>query len=416
VTFFAGLACLYIEMNFRAILAMPFLAALPVNGPDTVSISLFSLFKPETVQVRIASGDGALLDLEGLESYRSITRGELIIIRLAGNRLNIVVAKAGGTIRQSVMTNVATVAPEKSGTMEISVPGKIKRTVRGMLKFDAGAGGHGPLRIMLTTDREFAVASVVAAETSRREPAALMAIAVAVRTFMRSHTGRHSSEGFDFCDTTHCQFYRGEQDFSGRASSPPILEAVARTAGEILSFDGRPIQGYYTAVCGGLSATPSMVWGGRTSYPYVRIVCRWCRDSRFSRWKRSADAHQILDSLASLAPIRFSAAAELFANVDEATGLVRSVTVSEQRQRVVLGTDSFRRAIGRKLGWNTVLSPTFTVERRGTQFIFRGSGFGSQVGLCEEGAAAQAAAGRGYREILSFYYPGAEITERASHE
>jgi stage II sporulation protein D len=82
----------------------------------------------------------------------------------------------------------------------------------------------------------------------------------------------------------------------------------------------------------------------------------------------------------------------------------------------VLSTDAFRRAIGLRLGWNTVLSPTFTVERRGTRFIFRGRGFGSQVGLCEEGAVAQAAAGRGYREILSFYYPGAGISERASHE
>lgn len=403
-------------MNLLAILAMPFLAALPVSATDTVSISLFSLFKPETLQVRIASGDNARLDAEGLESYRSIARGEVIRIRLSGNRLNLVVAGSGGTIRKSLMTDLVRVAPDSSGTLEISVPGKIKRMVRGALQFDAGVGGRGPLRILLTTGLEFAVASVVAAETSRRAPAALMAIAVAVRTFMRSHEGRHTSEGFDFCDTTHCQFYRGEQDLSGAALSPAISRAVARTAGEILSFDGRAIEGYYTAACGGLSATPSMVWGGSTSYPYGRIVCRWCRHSRFRRWERSADANRILDSLSGFIPLKLSAAAELFVNVDQATGFVQSVTVSDQGERAVVGTDSFRRAIGLRLGWNTVLSPTFTVERQGTKFIFRGRGFGSQVGLCEEGAAAQAAAGRGYREILNFYYPGADVGERASHE
>jgi stage II sporulation protein D len=243
-----------------------------------------------------------------------------------------------------------------------------------------------------------------------------MAIAIVVRTFMRSHAGRHSTEGYDFCDTTHCQLYRGEQDLSDTAASPAVSRAVALTAGQVLTFNGRPVEGYYTAACGGLSATPSMVWGGSTDYPYVRIVCRWCRHSRFSGWHRSADANKVRDSLSVFLKSKLSPAVELVTNVDQATGFVRSVTVRDQSQSFILSTDSFRRAVGLGLGWNTVLSPTFSVERRGARFIFRGKGFGSQVGLCEEGAVAQAAAGRGYREILSFYYPGADVGERDSRE
>jgi stage II sporulation protein D len=403
-------------MNVLAILALPFLAALPVYGPDTISISLFTLFKPEALQVRIAAGDSAILDAAGLANNRSIARGEVIRIRLSGNRLNLVVVNSHGAIKQSVVTDLARIVPDDSATLELILPGKIKRAVRGTLSVDTGIGRRGPLRILLTTGRESAVASVVAAETSRREPEALMAIAVVVRTFMRSHAGRHSSEGFDFCDTTHCQLYRGEQDLSDRVASPAVSRAVARTAGQVLSFEGRPVEGYYTAACGGLSATPSMVWGGSTSYPYGRIVCRWCQHSRFSKWERSADANHILDSLSAFIASKLSPAAELITGGDQASGFVQSVTVRDGSKRVVLNTDAFRRAIGLRLGWNTVLSPTFTVERRGTRFIFRGRGFGSQVGLCEEGAIAQAAAGRGYREILSFYYPGAGISERVSHE
>jgi stage II sporulation protein D len=243
-----------------------------------------------------------------------------------------------------------------------------------------------------------------------------MAIAVVVRTFMCFHAGRHSTEGFDYCDTTHCQFYRGEQDFTDRTSSPAISRAVARTAGQILSFKGRVVEGYYTASCGGLSASPLMVWGGSTNYPYGRVACPWCKQSRFSRWERSADVTQIFDALSAVVPWRLSAATELFANVDGLTGFVQSVTVRDQRECVVLSTDSFRRAIGLRLGWNTVMSPTFTIQRRGGRFFFRGRGRGSQVGLCEDGAVAQAVTGRGYREILNFYYPGTDISERASHE
>ena len=403
-------------MNVLAILALPFLAALPVHGPETITISLFTLFKPEAVQVRVASGDGAVLDSVGLAGNRSIARGELIGIQLSGDRLNLVVGGLHGSIKQSAFTDVVRIVPDGPANLELILPGKIKRTVRGTVSVDAGIGGRGPLRILLTTARESAVASVVAAETSRREPEALMAIAVVVRTFMHFHAGRHSSEGFDFCDTTHCQLYRGEQDLADRVASPAVSEAVARTARQVLNFEGRPVEGYYTAACGGLSATPSMVWGGSTSYPYGRIVCRWCQRSRFSKWERSADAGHVLDSLSAFSATRLSPATELITDDDKTGGFVRSVTVRDGSKRVVLGADAFRRAIGLRLGWNTVLSPTFTVARRGTRFIFRGRGFGSQVGLCEEGAVAQAVAGRDYREILSFYYPGAVISERASHE
>jgi stage II sporulation protein D (peptidoglycan lytic transglycosylase) len=403
-------------MIVLATLALPFLAALTVHGPDTISISLFTLFKPEAIQVRIASGDGANLDAAGFGGNRSMARGEFIRIRLSGNQLNLVIAGSRGTIQQSVVAGAVRIVPDDSATLELILPGKIKRVVRGTVSVDAGIGGHGPMRIRLTTSREGAVASVVAAETSRRERAALMAIAVVVRTFMLSHAGRHSSEGFDFCDTTHCQLYRGEQDLSDRVASAAVLEAVARTAGQVLSFKGRPVEGYYTAACGGLSATPSMVWGGSTGYPYRRIPCRWCQHSRMNKWERSADADRVLDSLSALIASKLSRATQLIIVSDQGSGFVQSVTVRDESKRVVLSTDAFRRAIGLSLGWSTVLSPTFTVERRGSRFIFRGRGFGSQVGLCEEGAAAQASAGRAYREILSFYYPGADISERATHE
>ncbi|MEK6408515.1 MAG: SpoIID/LytB domain-containing protein [Acidobacteriota bacterium] len=403
-------------MNVLATLALLSLPALPHAAPDTVRIGLFTLFKPETLHVRLAAGEAASLDATGLASSRSIARGELIRIRLSGDRLHIVVTGPRTGVKRPAAATEARIVPAAGATLELVLPGRIKREVRGQVSVDAGEGGRGPLRIVLVTDRESAVASVVAAETSRRETEALKALGVVVRTYMLSHSGRHSSQGFDFCDTTHCQLYRGEQDLSDRAASPAVTNAIALTAGQVMTFEGRPVEGYYTAACGGLSATPAMVWGGSSSYPYGRIVCRWCRASRFERWERSATAAAVLNALSSFLASRVSSAAELIADCDQPSGFVRSITVRDGSKRTVLSTDAFRRAIGLRLGWNTVLSPTFTVERRASRFIFRGRGFGSQVGLCEAGAVAQAAAGRSYHEILSFYYPGADISERPAHE
>lgn len=391
-------------MNVLASL-LPLLILFPADSKASdVRIGLFSLFNPQTLAVRVSSGEGASLAAAGVAGAFSIRHGELISIRLSGGQLHVTTDNG-----RALVANEVRVSPAGSRALVLILPGKIKREVRGELLVDTGPGGRGPLRIVLTTDREAAVASVVAAESTAREIEALKSLAVVVRTFMLSHTGRHSSEGFDFCDTTHCQFYRGEQGLSEFAASTTVEKAVAATRGEFLTFEGRAVDGYYTAACGGLTVTPSMLWGGNTSYPYRRIACRWCRGSHFDKWERAANAAPTLNALSEFTGSRFSLSAQLTMERDHPSGFVRSITIADGVARTTLTADAFRRAIGLKLGWNTVLSATFTFERRGQQFIFRGRGFGSQIGLCEAGALAQAAAGRTYHEILNFYYPGSTI-------
>jgi stage II sporulation protein D (peptidoglycan lytic transglycosylase) len=290
---------------------------------------------------------------------------------------------------------------------------------RGEVRLSLGEGvSRGRLQIVLETDREAAVASIVGAEMrGEQAPEGLKALAVVVRSFMVGHAKRHVEAGFDFCDTTHCQLYRGEEDLLAEASSPAIANAVVRTKDEVLGFGGRPVASYYTAFCGGLSATPEMVWGGRSDgYAFRRISCRWCHGQRYFRWKRSADAGSVLSALSEYLGARFTSSASIDIDSESSSQFVRGVTLREGTTKRVISADAFRRAIGLKLGWNTVLSPSFTIERRGARFVFRGRGFGSQVGLCLGGAAAQAAAGRSYRDILTFYFPGADVTDGVAGE
>src|SRR5262249_39824268 len=156
---------------------------------------------------------------------------------------------------------------------------------------------------------------------------------IVVRTFMLFHLGRHSDEGFDFCDTTHCQVYRGEQDLADRVAAPAVEAAVASTAPQILTYEGELVEGYYTAACGGMSAPPSMVWGGNSKYPYTRIACRWCHKFRFNRWQRSASAASVLESLSAFTASRLSPATELIADCDPSSGFVRSVIVADGNKR-----------------------------------------------------------------------------------
>lgn len=403
-------------LNFVAILLLHSVmlpaAALPKAPERHVRIGLFSLFKPEVIHLSIASGEGATLGGTGSPAVTRVVAGDSIRARLSGNQVNVVLTDSYGRVKQSLTASEARITPAGATTFELSIPSKIKRAVRGELSIAAQAGARSQLSIVLTTDYGAAVASVVAAEMSgQRETEAIKALAVVVRTFMMSQAKRHAGEGFDFCDTTHCQLYRGEADLAVEARSPIVASAVADTAGEILSFDDRPIEGYYTAVCGGMTATPEMVWGGATesSYHYTRVACDWCRASRYRNWQRAANAAAVLDALSRLAGFRLSQSAEVTVERSDPDGFVHSITIRDKGRRVTFGSDEVRRQIGRRLGWSTLLSPTFTIERRGQTFYFRGHGFGSQIGLCMAGAVAQSAAGRGYRGILEFYYPQAEI-------
>jgi hypothetical protein len=85
----------------------------------------------------------------------------------------------------------------------LAVPRKIERRFRGQLRLTASAVG---LRAVVRMSLETAVASIVAAESPPNAPPRFLeAQAVASRSYLLSGA-RH--RGFDFCDTTHCQYLR----------------------------------------------------------------------------------------------------------------------------------------------------------------------------------------------------------------
>ena len=47
----------------------------------------------------------------------------------------------------------------------------------------------------------------------------------------------------------------------------------------------------------------------------------------------------------------------------------------------------------------------FEARREGGKFVIHGRGAGHGLGLCQKGAAAMAAEGAGFREILARYFP-----------
>src|SRR5262245_44036573 len=251
---------------------------------------------------------------------------------------------------------------------------------------------------------------VLAAESSvEDEIEALKAQAVVSRAFALKNLGRHAREGYDFCSTTHCQrftFPKAKGAIKGAAR-----RAVEETAGVVMSDPlGNIVDAYFHAACGGMTANIETLWGAPAPSYLRGVRDDFCATMPHRRWTQRIPANQLIKALQS--DERTNVGARLVSIAvtrRDATGRAEALTIEGARRRLVRGWD-FKLIVGRALGWQMIKSSRFEVSRVGDDFIFRGSGFGHGLGLCQEGAHVAARRGMGYRQILNHYYPGTRLT------
>ena len=247
---------------------------------------------------------------------------------------------------------------------------------------------------------EVYVARVLAGEGEPNAPEATQqALAIAIRTYAVFNAGRHKREGFDLCDSTHCQVPRSANANSRRA-------ALA-TAGRILTYKGAPAEIFYSASCGGRSETASAAWPTvGVARPYLRSVKDNVHDD---------DVPWTLEkSLSELqAALERSGFSGTLKNVE-----IKSRTKSERAATLKLSGmrpdriagDQFRAAIG-----TTVLRSTaFSLKKDHDTIRFTGRGYGHGVGMCVIGAGRRARRGETMTEILKVYYPGLALQQLSS--
>jgi stage II sporulation protein D len=251
------------------------------------------------------------------------------------------------------------------------------------------------------------VRGVVAAEGSMEsEPEALKALAIASRTYALKNLGRHAREGYDFCTTTHCQRYRAVDLASPAGVSSAVVDAVEATKGEVLRDDNNELaDSYFSASCGGATANLATLWGGNAPSYLRGVRDEYCVSEAHHGWTDVISQTQMLKALQT--DPRTNVGERL---VDirvlrkDRSGRAELISVEGNRRLTLKGWD-FKIIIGRALGWNLLKSSRFEISRSGSNFVFRGSGFGHGLGLCQEGAHVMAARGASYRQILAKYFP-----------
>ncbi len=297
---------------------------------------------------------------------------------------------------------VMVVAPGAAGRDATSIAGDLLQ--RGATAIDetrlriGSPRSDGTTRIE-TLSLEDYVARVAAGEAppDARE-AAVQALTIAARTFALANRDRHRAEGFDLCDTTHCQVTR--------AATAVSRKATAATSGRVLLYKNEPAPVFYSASCGGHSELPSQVWPGAVDYPFLPAQ----KDDACGvepEWTSPIAAPEIERALRA-AGLKGTQLRSLRVVARSASGRVTRIN-ADGFSPAQLSGEEFRLAIGRTAGWQLLKSTAFDMRRDARGYTFVGRGFGHGVGMCVAGASCRAAAGATAETILRFYYPGVRL-------
>ena len=278
------------------------------------------------------------------------------------------------------------------------------------------------------------------------EKEALKAQAVCARAYAHRQIqgNTYSQYGAHVDDSTNFQVY------NNTSANDKSTQAVKETYGKMLFYEDKPIEAFYFSTSCGRTADAG-VWGTDSGkYPYLRAV--EVKEGGKSLGKEDNDGFESYikredviaydtsypmfrwqtDLPADVASAQISGAGQIqdmtvtdrgpggIAGELTVTGSDGTVTIKGQSAiRSALGNPSLiitKKDGGTMTGSATLPSAFIAIEKRtgedgSLSFHIYGGGFGHGVGMSQNGAQGMAKTGKGYKQILDFFYHGTELRE-----
>lgn len=248
---------------------------------------------------------------------------------------------------------------------------------------------------------------------------------------------------FDVCADDHCQRYQGIT----METSPNVAEAIRRTRGELLTYNGEICDARFSKCCGGAMEEFQYCWDD-TPKPYLKGIGdtpsekipdltieenarQWImsepesfcntKDKRilsqvlndydqettdFYRWHVSYTQEQLTELVNRKLGMDLGTITDLVPLKRGKSGRIYELKIVGSKKTIVIGKEL---EIRRALSESHLYSSAFVVDKHDNVFDIHGAGWGHGVGLCQIGAAVMGDKGYSYDEILKHYYPEAQI-------
>lgn len=341
---------------------------------------------------------------------------------------------------------------------------------RGILCLSLKKGAKNYLEIINRIAIEDYLKGVVSSEAPDTfHPEALKTMACIARSYTLCNLRRHEADGFDLCSTVHCQKYGGAGTESEAVNKQ--IENTAGEAlyfGKLIATSN-----YFSTCGGAGEEPESIWRNHPNSYPYMKSYSdtvdgvRWyeysyrsyndntelnedsfkalidkdgfiansdviekkfryfidakpdcfCSASNRFRWTAELTLDDFNAKLKESLPKLCGAKADAVGNVIEIRVAKRTKGGRCAELDIVTDKESFK-VFGDDVRWivsqGTVSSLSlnsalFYVDMDDKHVTFTGGGWGHGVGMCQYGMNGRAQAGKTYKDIISFYYPGCAV-------
>lgn len=281
---------------------------------------------------------------------------------------------------------------------------------------------------------------VVPHEIGRNAPdPAIQAQAIIARTYALRNLRRFSVDGYELCADTQCQVYEGLN-----GTDPVADQAIATTAGQVLTHNNELVDALYSSATGGVTAPFQDVWQG-PARPYLKAIIdaspnrvwnlsrqglaneknfrafinleqgfnetewpqfRWRVETTLAEMTKTLQAY-LQNQKSPLA--NFKAIQQVQIVGRSAAGRVLKIQVQTDRGLIELVKDDILRGFTPPRSLLFYLDPLYLPDGKTLKgYTFVGGGLGHGVGLSQTGSYRLGQLGWSAAQILSFYYPGTQ--------
>jgi len=253
---------------------------------------------------------------------------------------------------------------------------------------------------------------------------------------------REEHDLFDVCADDHCQRYHGITKIVSKQAE----EAVRKTRGMTITYQGKICDARYSKACGGITENFDTTWNDK-QVPYLRSISdssgphrpieteeeasawflsnpdAYCntqdegllgkilpdfdrKTKGFFRWTIEYSRRELEEILQAKSGFDFGTLQEIVPLHRGPSGRIYRLKIVGSKSSIVVGKEL---EIRRWLSRTHLYSSAFVVTVEAGRFTFHGAGWGHGVGLCQIGAAVMATKGFSAEKILKHYFRGVEI-------
>ena len=243
---------------------------------------------------------------------------------------------------------------------------------------------------------------------------------------------RSTGQKFDVESSVKDQAYKGAVD------SGPAVEAVIATEGVVLTWNGQVLRAYYSSTCGGRPGSARDTWPITRGYEYnlagpIQAVAPGSSGTRdatlgssspYYRWQTARSRAETVSRLKAWGqvnghPIReLNGLTSITQAGSNAAGRPTKFVVAGAGRTFELSAEQLRFAFNQEVkGLPQIVKETrvnsgdMEATLAGDVVNIKGRGFGHGVGMCQYSVKELADKGKGWREIVPMFYPGAKLNK-----